>query len=150
MRYSLLLPISEEALRTLESHLATRTFILGTTLSLADLTLFGALHQAVVGISESSLLCWYLSSVPMSSAYKSVGVGCSTLLHTVPDIQCVSWRMLRPLTGPRRADLSCRQTSLQHSLGGSGALCGGSTTCSTWLTRLASSSRLPSRYLSRT
>ena len=49
MRYSLLLPISEEALQTLESHLATRTFILGTALSLADLTLFGALHQAVVG-----------------------------------------------------------------------------------------------------
>lgn len=49
MRYSLLLPISEDALQTLESHLATRTFILGTSLSLADLTLFGALHQAVVG-----------------------------------------------------------------------------------------------------
>ena len=48
MRYSLLLPISEEALQTLESHLATRTFILGTSLTLADLTLFGALHQAVV------------------------------------------------------------------------------------------------------
>ena len=57
MRYSLLLPISEEALRTLESHLATRTFILGTTLSLADLTLFGALHQAVVGTPGPPLLC---------------------------------------------------------------------------------------------
>ena len=57
MRYSLLLPISEEALRTLESHLATKTFILGTTLSLADLTLFGALHQAVVGTSGSFFLC---------------------------------------------------------------------------------------------
>ncbi|CAL5218456.1 g137 [Coccomyxa viridis] len=55
MRYSLLLPISEEALRTLESHLATRTFILGTTLSLADLTLFGALHQAVANFPPAQL-----------------------------------------------------------------------------------------------
>ena len=55
MRYSLLLPISEEALCTLDNHLATRTFILGTTLSLADLTLFGALHQAVVGHKSVSL-----------------------------------------------------------------------------------------------
>ena len=53
MRYSLLLPISEEALQTLESHLATRTFILGTTLTLADLTLYGALHQAVVSHPSS-------------------------------------------------------------------------------------------------
>ena len=55
MRYSMLLPISEEALQTLESHLATRTFILGTSLTLADLTLFGALHQAVVCSTLTSL-----------------------------------------------------------------------------------------------
>ena len=149
MRYSLLLPISEEALRTLESHLATRTFILGTTLSLADLTLFGALHQAVVGISGSFLLCRCFSSVPMTSSRASVGLRCSALLCTAPGVRSVMAHG-EAFNRQRRADLSCRQIFPQHSLGDSGALCGGLTTCSMWLTRLASSSQLPSRYLSQT
>ncbi len=49
-RYSLLSPISEEALQKLDDELLTRTFLLGTSLTLADLVLFGVLHPALVNI----------------------------------------------------------------------------------------------------
>ena len=47
-RYSMLSPINEEGLQQLDDALLTRTFLLGTSLSLADLVLFGVLHKAVV------------------------------------------------------------------------------------------------------
>ena len=47
-RYSMLSPVNEEGLQKLDDVLLTRTFLLGTTLSLADLVLFGVLHRAVV------------------------------------------------------------------------------------------------------
>ena len=48
-RYSMLSPVNEEGLQKLDDALLTRTFLVGTTLSLADLVLFGVLHRAVVG-----------------------------------------------------------------------------------------------------
>ena len=47
-RYSMLSPVNEEGLQRLDDELLTRTFLLGTSLSLADLVLFGVLHPAVV------------------------------------------------------------------------------------------------------
>ncbi len=52
-RYSILSPISEEALQKLDDELLTRTFLLGTTLTLADLVLFSVLHPALVRSAAS-------------------------------------------------------------------------------------------------
>ena len=57
-RYSTLSPISEEALQKLDDELLTRTFLLGTSLTLADLVLFGVLHPALVK-ADSSDICRY-------------------------------------------------------------------------------------------
>ncbi|CAL8470271.1 g9813 [Coccomyxa elongata] len=54
-RYSLLSPISEEALQKLDVELLTRTFLLGTSLTLADLVLFGVLHPALVSFPSAQL-----------------------------------------------------------------------------------------------
>ena len=47
-RYSSLSQLSEEALKTIDDHLLPRTFFVGASLTLADLVLFGILHEAVV------------------------------------------------------------------------------------------------------
>ncbi|BDA44302.1 probable aminoacyl tRNA synthase complex-interacting multifunctional protein at C-terminar half [Coccomyxa sp. Obi] len=64
-RYSLLSPISEEALQKLDDELLTRTFLLGTSLTLADLVLFGVLHPALVSFPSAqvgrhkNIVRWY-------------------------------------------------------------------------------------------
>ncbi|EIE26032.1 nucleic acid-binding protein [Coccomyxa subellipsoidea C-169] len=64
-RYSILSPISEEALQKLDDELLTRTFLLGTTLTLADLVLFSVLHPALVSFPSAqtgrhkNIVRWY-------------------------------------------------------------------------------------------
>lgn len=62
----MLSPVNEEGLQKLDDALLSRTFLLGTTLSLADLVLFGVLHRAVVrcpGCTSASGLAAQLTGV---------------------------------------------------------------------------------------
>ena len=47
-RHSELLPLTEEALLRVDARLASRTFLVGGALSLADLALFDVVHRPMV------------------------------------------------------------------------------------------------------
>lgn len=48
LRHSELLPLTEEAVLRVDARLASRTFLVGGALSLADLALFDVVHRPMV------------------------------------------------------------------------------------------------------